>query len=551
MDFLGLRNLTILEKAIDFVENRREKVDISEIPLDDKSLRDDFARRNHRVFQLESEGMRRWPATSSLRVFPTFPPWSLFSPGPMQFIDDFVNRKKNPRLIDYSHPDLRPILEETYGIIVYQEQVLQIAHEMAGFSLGRADILRRAMGKKKASLMAKEKEDFIKGCVAKGYPKKTAEQVYSFIEKFAQYGFNKAHSASYAMIAYQTAWMKAHYPVEFTAALLSTESDKSEKRLVLAIDECRRMGIKILPPDINISQAAFTIEKSPDSLEGKTIRFGLSAIKNVGEAAIEAILKEREKGEFASLTDFCLRVDTQKVNKKVLESLIKAGAMDRFGKRAALLASLEEIRKRGEQEQKNRLNHQASLFGQEEAVKITRDKLPPVAEFSPQEIKKFEEELLGFSLNGGPLWDKNLAQKFDQKIADVLGLPAGSRAKILGVIDQARTVLTRNGNHEMAFLKIVDETGQIEAVVFPKIFAETREKLVAGQAVALVGKLDEREEEKSFLVDKVYSLDEAKKNFLNGEEDYDFTIIIPEKTRPQELMSLNKLLKTHPGKKGL
>ena len=555
MDFLGLRNLTILEKAIDFVQKTEgKKVDISEIPLDDKKVYEMISRgETTGVFQLESEGMRRLARNLQPSRFSDLSAMvALFRPGPMQFIDDFVNRKKNPRLIDYPHPDLRPILEETYGIIVYQEQVLQIAHEMAGFSLGRADILRRAMGKKKASLMAKEKEDFIKGCVAKGYPKKTAEQVYSFIEKFAQYGFNKAHSASYAMIAYQTAWMKTHYPVEFTAALLSTESDKSEKRLVLAIDECRRMGIKILPPDINISQAAFTIEKDADSLEGKAIRFGFSAIKNVGEAAIEAILKEREKGEFSSLTDFCLRVDTQKVNKKVLESLIKAGAMDRFGKRAALLAALEEIRKRGEQEQKNRLNHQTSLFGQEEAVKITRDKLPPVAEFSPQEIKKFEEELLGFSLNGGPLWDKNLAQKFDQKIADVLGLPAGSRAKILGVIDQARTVLTRNGNHEMAFLKIVDETGQIEAVVFPKIFAENKEKIVAGEAVALIGKLDEREDEKSFLVDKIYSLDEAKKNFLNGEEGYDFTIIIPEKTHPQELMSLNKLLKTHPGeKKGL
>jgi DNA polymerase-3 subunit alpha len=557
MDFLGLRNLTILEKAIEFVEQtEKKKIDLSELSLDDSKIYQMISQgETTGVFQLESEGMRRLAKKLKPNRFSDLSAMiALFRPGPMQFIDDFVNRKQNPLLIDYLHPNLQPILEETYGIIVYQEQVMQIAHAIAGFSLGRADILRRAMGKKKLSIMKGEKKDFISGCIKNGYSKKIAEQIFSMIERFASYGFNKAHSASYAMIAYQTAWMKTHYPIEFTAALLSIESDKSEKRMILAIDDCRRMGINILPPDINISQNDFVIEKDQQSLENKAIRFGLSAIKNVGSVAIKTIIKERKNnGPFQSLTDFCLRVDTQKVNKKVIESLTKVGAMSRFGKRSAILATLDQIRQHGEREQKNKTLGQASLFAEQQTKKIIKDKLPQIEEFSDQEIKTFEQNLLGVSLSSEPLWDREMAQKFDQKIIDLSDLSAGTKIKVLGIIDNIRVVLTRSRSQEMAFLTLMDEGGQINTIVFPKIFSQDQAKLIKGDPIVVIGKIDEREEEKSIIADQIFTLKEAQKQFsISSEEKSDFTIIIPKSTSSQVLIVLNDLLQKNPGdKKGV
>jgi DNA polymerase III subunit alpha len=569
MDFLGLRNLTILEKAIDFVEQTEKKrVDFSEIPLDDKQAYQMISRgETTGVFQLESEGMRRLAKKLQPSRFSDLSAMvALFRPGPMQFIDDFVNRKNNPRLVDYPHIKLQPILEETYGIIVYQEQIMQIANLMAGFSLGRADLLRRAMGKKQLSIMKSEKKDFIAGCLKNGYSKQVAESVFAMIEKFARYGFNKAHSASYAMIAYQTAWMKVHYPVEFTAAVLSAESGRSERsRLILAIDECRRMGIDVLPPSINLSGENFTIEKEAGSLEDKAIRLGLSVIKNVGGAAINAILSEREKGgPFESLSDFCLRVDSQKANKKVIESLIKVGAMDKFGKRAALLSGLEDIRSACEQEQKNRFLGQASLFGQQERKKIAKDKLPIVEELPEQKRQELEKELLGFSLKSQPLWDQDLASNFDYKSNSILDLSANSHIQLLGVINNIRTVLTRRNNEEMAFLSLEDETGAASVVVFPKAYKENKGKLVNGNAIIVIGKIDKREEEKSILADKIYTIAEAKELFNNYQSEprtppqkiasaappkADFIITVPAHTSPQKLMTINQLLHNSPGSK--
>ncbi len=565
MDFLGLRNLSILEKAIDFVrQTESEEVDISEIPLDDEEAYAMISRgETTGVFQLESEGMRRLARKLQPSKFSDLSAMvALYRPGPMQFIDDFVNRKKNPRLIDYPHPDLQPVLEETYGIIVYQEQIMQIVNVMAGFSLGRADILRRAIGKKKLAIMKKEKKDFIEGSVTKGYKKATAEKVYSMIEEFANYGFNKAHSASYAMIAYQTAWMKAHYPVEFTTAVLTAESGRSERgRLILAIDECRRIGIEVLPPDLNTSSRDFSIEKQSDSLGNKAIRLGFSVVKNVGEAAIEAIIAARQDGPFQSLSDFCLRVDNRKANKKVIESLIQVGAMDRFGKRAAMLAALEDIRQRCTREQENRRRGQTSLFGQEEKEKTLTDQLPTMEEFPEKEVRQMEEKLLGFSLNTDPLWDQQLASQFDKKITDINKLPAGQKIKALGVIDSIRNVLTRRSNKEMAFLTLEDNTGSANVVVFPNVYAEHKEKLKEGNGLVVVGKTDERDEEKSILADQLYSIEEAKKKFKNPPEQkksdnstnnskksaVDFTIVVPKGTKPQKLMKINRLLHENAG----
>ncbi|KUK84079.1 MAG: DNA polymerase III catalytic subunit, DnaE type [Microgenomates bacterium 39_6] len=569
MDFLGLRNLTILERAINFVkQTEKKKVDISEIPLDDKKVYQMISRgETTGVFQLESEGMRRLAKKLQPNRFSDLSAMvALFRPGPMQFIDDFVNRKKNPRLIDYPHPKLQPILEETYGIIIYQEQIMQIAHLMAGFSLGRADLLRRAIGKKKLSIMKSEKKDFIAGCLNNGYPKQVAETVFAMIEKFASYGFNKAHSASYAMIAYQTAWMKTHYPVEFTAAVLSAESGRSERsRLILAIDECRRMGIDVLPPNINVSESNFTIEKERGSLENKAIRLGLSVIKNVGEAAIEAIISERKNGPFTSLSDFCLRVDNQKANKKVVESLIKVGAMDEFGKRSSLLAGLENIRAACEKEQKNRLLGQTTLFGQQEKTQNKKDRLPFMEEFPKEKLQEMENELLGFSLNSQPLWDQELANSFDHKNNSVDDLPANSRIKLLGIINNIRVVFTKRSNEKMAFLNLEDETGSSNIVVFPKVYKDNKEKLVNGNAIVVIGKIDKREEEKSVLADEIYTIDEAKKIYnheenQNGQrkktpesikqiKEVDFVINVPKNTSPQKLMTINQLLHDSPGNK--
>jgi DNA polymerase III subunit alpha len=569
MDFLGLRNLTILERAIDFVkQTEKKRVDVSEIPIDDKKVFQMISRgETTGVFQLESEGMRRLAKKLQPNRFSDLSAMvALFRPGPMQFIDDFVNRKKNPRLVDYPHPKLRSVLEETYGIIVYQEQIMQIAHLMAGFSLGRADLLRRAIGKKKLSIMKSEKKDFIAGCLDNNYPKQVAETVFAMIEKFASYGFNKAHSASYAMIAYQTAWMKTHYPVEFTAAVLSAESGRSERgRLILAIDECRRMGIDVLSPNINVSERNFTIEKEKGSLENKAIRLGLSVIKNVGEAAIEAIISERKNGPFTSLSDFCLRVDNQKANKKVIESLIKVGAMDDFGKRSSLLAGLENIRAACEKEQKNRLLGQTTLFGQQEKKQKTEDRLPIMEEFPKKKLQELESELLGFSLNSQPLWDQELADNFDHKNNSVEDLPANSRLKLLGIINNIRVVFTKRNNEEMAFLALEDETGTSNIVIFPKIYKDNKKKLVSGNAIVVVGKVDKREEEKSVLAEEIYTVAEAKKIYNQEKnqndqrkkppkskkqiKEVDFVINIPKNTSPQKLITINQLLHDSPGNK--
>ncbi len=425
MDFLGLRNLTILEKAKEYVKQMDGlEVDISGIPLDDKKVFEMISRgETTGIFQLESGGMRRLARQIQPNRFSDLGVMiALYRPGPMQFIPDFVAGKANENKIAYLHPDLKPILAETYGIAVYQEQCLQIANTIAGYSLGEADILRRAIGKKKKEIMEKEKVKFIEGAVKQGYKKTLAEACFALIEKFAGYGFNKAHSTSYAMIAYQTAWMKANFPVEFMAALLTAESENADK-IALAVDECHKMGIIVLSPDINASFASFTLEKEEKSLNQKAIRFGLNAIKNVGGAALEEILKAREiGGPFKSFCDFYLRVNGQKVNKKVLESLIKAGAMDKFGKRASMLAGLDALKNKCDLLLKQRNQGQASLFGESAAkTTIPEDNFPAIEEFKKEELMSLERELLGFYLTEHPLKGilSALATEVNQKIGEI------------------------------------------------------------------------------------------------------------------------------------
>jgi len=510
MDFLGLRNLTILQKAKEYIKKLRNKdIDISNFPLDNNKVYEMISRgETTGVFQLESAGMRRVARQLKPHRFSDLIAMiALYRPGPMQWINEFIERKQNPSLIVYPHNDLKPVLEETYGIAVYQEQCLQTANIMAGYSLGEADILRRAIGKKKRKIMDKEKKKFISQAKKKKYTEKTAQTVWHLIERFAGYGFNKAHSASYAMIAYQTAYIKANYPVEFMSAFLTADADNKDK-VALAVEECRRIGLIVFPPDINKSFSGFTIEDQSASFSGKAIRFGLSAIKNVGQVAIQEILKARKAGgDFQSLSDVCFRVSGQKVNKKVLESLIKVGAMDKFGKRAAMLIDLDKIRKIAASEQQRQADGQTSLFENSEnhsSNSSFRDKLSDIEELEKNELLVLEKQLLGFYLTENPLASalETLTDKIKQPLNEIdSSESSGQRVKTGGVITSVRQVFTRKGNNEMAFATIEDGFGyKMNLVIFPNIYAQTKEIWQTDQVVLIAGTVDFREEKASILV---------------------------------------------------
>lgn len=536
MDFLGLRNLTILEKSLEFIKTRKNKViDLSEIPTDDKKVFKLLSSgETTGVFQLESAGMRRLAKNLRPTRFSDIAAMvALFRPGPMQFIDEFIARKKSGK-VSYPHPKLAAILEETYGIAVYQEQCMQIAQSLAGYDATEADGLRLAIGKKKKSVMAREKIKFIRRAIELGVSTKSATQVFELIERFAGYGFNKAHSVSYAMIAYQTAWVKTNFPVPFMAALLTTEAGNTEK-VALGITECRRMGIVVLPPDINKSKVGFTLEKDKNSLGGVAIRFGLTAIKNVGQAAIEEIIRTRERvGKFANLYDFCRHVSTQKVNKKVVESLIKAGAMDQFGSRAPLLAAFDAIRERVERRVSR--GNQSGLFGESEVEAMPH--LPEIPEFSKDELLALERQMIGFSISNEGVWKLlgELQSRVTHKIYELTS--DSSHVRLAGIVKNVRIVITKNGGREMAFSEFLDETGSANLVVFPKTFEKTSNLWRDEQALFVEGRVEEREGEVSIIV-------EAARDLQN--DSGDIVVSVPRGTRSGTLILLNDLLKNNHG----
>lgn len=507
IDFLGLRNLTILENAILFAkEHRGIVIDLAKIPLDDGNVyRLIQSGETTGIFQLESAGMRRLAKDlKPTKISDLSAMVALFRPGPMAWIEDFILAKNNQRTISYLHEDLKPILSETYGIAVYQEQCMQIANVMAGYSLAEADTFRKAIGKKKPELMKKEKERFVKGCIAKGYTKATAEDVFALIEKFVGYGFNKSHSASYALIAYQTAYMKSNFPVEFMTALLTAESRgtsgplKNEK-IAQAVAECKRLKIPVLPPDINTSNNEFTIE-------GKTsIRFGLSAIKNVGEAAIETIISARKSGPFTSFEDFCLSVDLTKVNKKTLESLIKAGAFDRFGKRANLLIRLPHVLDQAHRKKKQTVEGQAMLFDEPPDDNAT-DLPPTIEDFTKDEKLAFEKEFLGIYLTSHPKRDHLtlIRSLITHELSVLAEEKEGARVKVGGIIEGTRRIFTKRNGSEMAFLAIADEHGiLVECIVFPKIFARYKHLLVKDDVILVEGYVDTKNDRPTIIVEKI------------------------------------------------
>lgn len=509
VDFLGLRNLTILEEAIKYVrETNGQVIDIHKVPLDDKKTFELIASGNTiGVFQLESSGMRRLAKDiKPNKISDIIAMVALFRPGPMELIPLFLEGKKSPEKIKYLHKDLKPVLEETYGVLVYQEQVMEITHKLAGYSMSEADNFRMAMGKKKKQIMKQEKEKFIHGFLKNKYSQALADKIFNFIEKFAAYGFNKPHSASYALIAYWTGYMKANYPVEFMTALLTAElqgvaGPMREIKMAQVLDECRKMEIAVLPPDINKSISDFKIE-------GNSIRFGLSAIKNVGSAAIESILEGRKAGEFTGFKDFLYRVDLRKVNKKTVESLVKAGGFKQFGNRATLLANYpgvvhEIIGHKSDQEK-----GQFGLFAQDFSKQTIVDSFEPLEEFGEEEIFNMEKEVIGFLISQNPLAKhRDIIQKKTTKQIGALSADDHKKNHILaGIINAKKIIRTKKDNSEMAFVSIFDETGSVELIIFPRLYEKIKSFLMINQPILLKGIVEEKEGRINVIVENAVKL---------------------------------------------
>jgi DNA polymerase-3 subunit alpha len=555
-DFLGLRNLSTIQTTVRLIKAHKNiDLDVATLPLDDKKTFELLSSgETTGIFQLESGGMRRVAKTLQPNQFSDITAMvALYRPGPMDLIPTFIEGKHNPKSIIYPDESLRPVLEETYGVMVYQEQILQIANVMAGYTLGEADILRRAIGKKKKSLLDENKKRFIEQSIAKGYKKEVAEKVWGFIEAFANYGFNKAHAASYAMISYQTAYLKANFPAEYMTAMMSVESASTganrDEKVAVAIEASKKMGILILPPDINKSGTDFTLEKNEKSLDGLAIRFGLTAIKNVGTAAIENIVTTRQKvGKFNSFTHFLLSIDSRKVNKKVLESLIKVGAMDAFSTRASMLEQLEEIRTKATQFAAD-VDGQDHLFMdvQQETVSVT-DSFPRLPEYPQAELLSFEKELLGIYLTEHPLANalEFVADKANKQIHDLDALIHKDQEFLFGgIITRFREVVTKKSGAKMAFGTIEDQTGAIEFVIFPKLYEEWVDKLGVDSVILLKAKVDVREDAVQLVAEKIKIPEESM--LANAEKDKHRELFIPRKTKPETLQELGKLLKSSPG----
>ncbi len=507
-DFLGLRNLTIIDNAIAFVKQTTgTEIRISDVPLDDEKTYKLLSEgKTIGVFQLESRGMQKLAKDlRPSRITDVSAMVALYRPGPMEMIPVFLKGKKNPKSIKYLHPDLKQVLDETYGIFVYQEQVMKVANLFAGYTMSEADGFRKAMGKKKPELMAKEKVKFFEGAKKKGYDAKMISTLYASIEKFAAYGFNKPHAVSYALIAYWTAYIKANYPVEYMAALLSAELQGSagaqkEAKVFQAIDETRIMGIQVLQPDINVSKIDF-------SVEGDAVRFGLTAVKNVGRAAIESILEARQERPFKGLRDFLARVDTSKANKRCVENLIKSGAFDSMGTRKSLLTYYPQALMEAMQKKKQIQSGQFDLFGGKEHLELI-DEVLSDQEYSDNKIIQLEKEVFGFSLSRNPLkqYEATIKAKVTKKFGEVSTDDVGKVFIMAGAISAVKHVSTKKNNEPMAFVTLFDETGSAECIVFPKMFATSQSLWVENTVVLFKGKIDERDGEMLIIVEKAIDL---------------------------------------------
>ncbi|MBI2644740.1 DNA polymerase III subunit alpha [Candidatus Uhrbacteria bacterium] len=510
IDFLGLSNLTILENARNFVKKTQGlEIDFNTISFDDKKtfalLREG---RTTGVFQLESGGMKRYlKMLKPTEIEDIIAMVALYRPGPIELIPDYIAGKHGKRVPTYLHEKLRPILEKTNGVAVYQEQLMKIAQDLAGFSLGEADLLRKAVGKKIAKLLKEQKEKFIKGCVKNGVSKSVAEKVFEFIEPFAGYGFNRSHAACYAVIAYHTAFMKANYPAEFMAALLTSDQDAID-RIAVEVEECRQMGIEVLQPDVNESDVMFTAVAHAEKSAPDTIRFGLLAVKNVGEHIAQEIITEREKnGTYANLENFLQRVQDKDMNKKSLESLIRSGALDRFGDRNEMYYNSDKLLSFNRKISQEQHTRQTSLFGSSFSVSTLR--LDPAPALDTQEKLAWERELLGLYISQHPMQGiTDLVRRYVIPCRQAKSGRDGTPVKVCGVITQSKKILTRK-NEPMLFAKIEDTSDSIEVIVFPKLYKDTLALWQDGSIIAIDGAISLKDAETKIICNKARLIDAA------------------------------------------
>ncbi len=526
MDFLGLRTLTVIDNAVRLVaKDTGRKLDMLKIDYNDRAVLDSIGTgKTEGVFQLESGGMKNFmKELKPQSLEDIIAGISLYRPGPMDFIPQYIRGKNNPETITYDCPQLQPILEPTYGCIVYQEQVMQIVRDLGGYTLGRSDLVRRAMSKKKAAVMAKERQNFVygnkeegvPGCIANGIDEKTANKIYDDMTDFAKYAFNKSHAAAYALVAYQTAYLKYYYPVEFMAALMTSVIDNPPK-VAEYILTCRQMGIRILPPDINVGEAGFTVD-------GKNIRYGLSAIKSIGRPVIDAVVEERTLGgSYRSLKDFIERLTGKETNKRTIENFIKSGAFDGLGgTRKQFMMIYADIMDRIAHEKKSSMTGQMTLFDLmgEEDKREYEIQLPKVGEYDKEQLLAFEKEVLGIYVSGHPLekyealWKHvitNVTSDFaldeetgHSKVMD------GNRAVIGGILTDKRVKYTKT-NKTMAYLTVEDLVGTVEVVVFPKDYEKNLQYLNVDDRVFIRGRVSSEDDQSSKLIcEKIFRFDEV------------------------------------------
>jgi DNA polymerase-3 subunit alpha len=527
MDFLGLRNLTVIRDALEMIEaNHGVRIDFSKMEFDDEKVYELISNGNTLgVFQLESSGMRQFMMNLRPDCFEDIVAGiSLYRPGPMASIPTYIENKKNPQNIKYIHKSLEPILSVTYGCMVYQEQVMQIVRDLAGYTYGRSDLVRRAMSKKKRDVMEQEKQYFIYGkddesgkpeiigCIRNGIPEKAAEEIYNQMESFAEYAFNKSHAAAYAVLAYQTAYLKAHYPVKFMAALMGSVIGESGQ-IAKYIRNCKEMNIEVLPPDVLVSEKKFTVH------DGK-IRFGLLGVKNVGEGVVDAIIRMREKHQPEDFFSFINHIDVREINKKAIESLIKAGAFDSLNKnRAQLMAIYESVIEAAQCDSRKTIEGQLSLFEQNDDIMRQCnpvEQLPQVENFSHELLIAMEKEMLGVYVTGHPL------DAYEDRINEIQTVTSeelshseegdmskdGMNVTVAGIISGMRTLITKK-NNIMAFVQIEDLYGEIELVVFPNVYERHRDLLEEDRIIVVKGVVNCKEEEApKILVDKIFSIEE-------------------------------------------
>jgi DNA polymerase III subunit alpha len=516
MDYLGLRTLTVIHETVRLIrESTGEHIDIDEIePNDEKTYALLRSGNTTGIFQLESSGMRELSKRIGLESLEEICALvALYRPGPMELKDDYIANKYDPNRIKYDHPLLEPILKETYGIALYQEQVMQITQRVAGFTLGQADIMRRAMGKKSAELMAEQRTKFIEGAAANDIDEKTASKLFDRIETFAGYGFNKSHSMAYAFVAYQTAFLKANYPGEFMAALLTSESGNLDK-VALYVDECRRMGIDVLAPDVNMSAAAFTVEND-------CVRFGLNAIKNVGGGPVDAIVRERdENGPYHDIYDFCGRLDSRSINRRSVESLMRAGAFASTGwNRRQIEAELDNALGEGQLSQRERDAGQTSLMellGDDAQQSSMRDK-PNLPEWPEHELLAMEKEMLGLYVSSHPLarYADVLDRFTDYSAATFDDVPEGATVVVGGLVTIAKQHITAS-KKKMAFVTMETLAGAAEITVFNDLYEEHAGLLTPDMVLMVEARVSTRNGRKGMLAQRIVPIDEAERSFTKA-----------------------------------